>query len=158
MNQPLTFERPLMTVDLAIFGIRENALHVLAVKRSTEKGEPYPDQWALPGGFVNVKMDEDLEACALRKLKEKTGVVAPYLEQVGSWGSDHRDPRGWSVFAGQIPAVDTRRQLTLDIRERGLGRDLSPGQLTTGAAHDPSIASGAARPRNLRRSGASGAP
>ena len=33
----------------------------------------------------------------MRKLREKTGVVSPYLEQLGSWGSATRDPRGWSA-------------------------------------------------------------
>lgn len=97
MSTKLAFERPLVTVDVAIFAIREGALHVLAVQRPADKHEPFPSLWALPGGFVNVQIDKDLEASALRKLKEKTGVVAPYLEQVGSWGSADRDPRGWSV-------------------------------------------------------------
>ena len=51
-----------------------------------------PLGWALPGGFVDVATDADLEACALRKLKEKSGIAAPYLEQVGSWGDAKREP------------------------------------------------------------------
>jgi 8-oxo-dGTP diphosphatase len=97
MTQALSFDRPLVTVDIAIFAVRDDALHVLTVKRPMNKSEPFPGVWALPGGFVDLKLDVDLEACALRKLKEKTGVAAPYLEQVGSWGSADRDPRGWSV-------------------------------------------------------------
>jgi 8-oxo-dGTP diphosphatase len=58
---------------------------------------PYPQAWALPGGFVDVQQDKNLLACACRKLKEKTGVATPCLEQLGSWGSATRDPRGWSV-------------------------------------------------------------
>jgi ADP-ribose pyrophosphatase YjhB (NUDIX family) len=84
-------------VDLAIFAVAEEALQVLLVLRPGTKGEPFPGLWALPGGFVDIDKDRDLEQCALRKLKEKTGVEAPYLEQVGSWGSDYRDPRGWSA-------------------------------------------------------------
>lgn len=95
--ESLNFERPLTTVDVVIFAIREERLQVLLVRRGTEAGEPFPDRWALPGGFVDVERDADLEACALRKLKEKTGVGSPYLEQLGSWGSAHRDPRGWSA-------------------------------------------------------------
>jgi len=89
--------RPLASVDLAIFTIREGALHVLLVKRPAEAAEPFPSSWALPGGFVDVDADRDLEACAARKLKEKTGIASPYLEQLGSWGSASRDPRGWSA-------------------------------------------------------------
>ena len=89
--------RPLSTVDLAIFAIQSGELQVLLVKRPTAKGEPFPDSWALPGGFIDLDVDKDLEACATRKLKEKTGVAVPYLEQVGTWGGADRDPRGWST-------------------------------------------------------------
>lgn len=102
----LDFERPLTTVDVAIFAIRSDTLHVLLVKRPQEKGEPYPNRWALVGGFVDVHRDASLEATALRKLKEKTGVSSPYLEQLGSWGNNRRDPRGWSathVYFALIP-------------------------------------------------------
>jgi 8-oxo-dGTP diphosphatase len=107
MSQTVTFERPLTTVDIAIFGVLEQALHVLLVRRPEAAGEPFPAQWALPGGFVDVTHDRDLESCALRKLKEKTGVAAPYLEQLGSWGNATRDPRGWAathVYFALLPA------------------------------------------------------
>jgi ADP-ribose pyrophosphatase YjhB (NUDIX family) len=91
------FPRPLTTVDVAIFSIRDGSLSVLLVKRPADAQEPFPGRWALPGGFVDVERDRDLEACAMRKLREKTGFAAPYLEQVGSWGSAKRDPRGWSA-------------------------------------------------------------
>ncbi len=93
----LDFPRPLTTVDVVIFAIRNEALHVLLVRRPKAEGEPFPDALALPGGFVDIGRDRDLEACAMRKLKEKTGVTSPYLEQLGSWGSAARDPRGWSA-------------------------------------------------------------
>lgn len=91
------FARPFTTVDLAIFTVREAALRVLLVRRPDAPEEPFPGTWALPGGFVDVTQDRDLEACARRKLKEKTGVASPYLEQLGSWGGRNRDPRGWSA-------------------------------------------------------------
>ena len=93
----LDFPRPLTTVDVVIFTVKDDALHVLLVQRPAAGDEPFPDAWALPGGFVDIAKDTDLEACAMRKLKEKTGVVSPYLEQLGSWGSACRDPRGWSA-------------------------------------------------------------
>lgn len=102
------FPRPLTSVDMAIFSIRGGALHVLLVRRPADRDEPFPRRWALPGGFVDVDRDRDLEACAMRKLREKTGVSAPYLEQVGSWGSARRDPRGWSathVYFALVPAA-----------------------------------------------------
>ena len=90
-------ERPLTTVDVAIFTVADESPQVLLVQRPEVAGEPYPGLWALPGGFVDIERDRDLEACALRKLKEKTGVASPYLEQLGSWGGSKRDPRGWSA-------------------------------------------------------------
>ena len=97
LNRELRFTRPLTVVDVAIFTVAGGKLQVLLVERPREAGEPFPGLWALPGGFVDVERDADLEACAMRKLKEKTGVAAPYLEQLGSWGGGRRDPRGWSA-------------------------------------------------------------
>jgi 8-oxo-dGTP diphosphatase len=91
------FPRPFTTVDVLIFTVIADALKVLLVQRPSGGDEPYPGAWALPGGFVNVDVDADLEACARRKLLEKTGVASPYLEQLGSWGGAARDPRGWSA-------------------------------------------------------------
>ncbi len=91
------FPRPLTTVDVVIFTVLNDKLQVLLVKRPTGPEEPFPGTWALPGGFVDVAQDHSLEACARRKLLEKTGVRSPYLEQLGSWGSADRDPRGWSA-------------------------------------------------------------
>ncbi|WP_426407758.1 NUDIX hydrolase [Bradyrhizobium ganzhouense] len=93
----LDFPRPLTTVDVVIFAILDDRLGVLLVQRPAGDGEPFPLSLALPGGFVDVTKDRDLAACAARKLKEKTGVTSPYLEQLGSWGSAVRDPRGWSA-------------------------------------------------------------
>ena len=90
------FARPYTTVDVVIFTVRGDALDVLLVQRPADVGEPFPGRWALPGGFVDVALDRDLLACARRKLFDKTGVASPYLEQLGSWGSADRDPRGWS--------------------------------------------------------------
>ncbi|MDQ1830612.1 NUDIX hydrolase [Massilia scottii] len=88
------FDVPLTSVDLVIFTVREQALHVLLVQRGAH---PAKGQWALPGGFIDVRHDLDLDATALRKLREKTGVTAPYLEQLQGFGSSTRDPRGWSA-------------------------------------------------------------
>lgn len=100
------FPRPLTTVDVAIFTVHEEALQVLLMQRPGTPGEPFPGLWALPGGFVDIDRDSDLETCARRKLREKTGVTSPYLEQLGSWGGRDRDPRGWSathVYFALIP-------------------------------------------------------
>lgn len=107
----LDFPRPLTTVDVVILTIRDGTLQALLVKRPDEPGEPHPGEWALPGGFVDVSVDETLEDCARRKLAEKTGVRSPYLEQVGSWGNATRDPRGWSathLYLAMLPSDSIR--------------------------------------------------
>lgn len=91
------FVRPFTTVDVVIFTVLDDALQVLLVKRAAGPAEPFSGYWALPGGYVDVAKDTDLLACATRKLLEKTSVISPYLEQLGSWGSADRDPRGWSA-------------------------------------------------------------
>ena len=88
------YDVPLTTVDLVIFTVRAQRLQVLLVRRGDF---PFKGWWALPGGFIDVHRDADLDATALRKLKEKTGVDAPYVEQVQGFGGRDRDPRGWST-------------------------------------------------------------
>lgn len=88
------FEVPLCTVDLTIFTLIEDQLHVLLVQRARH---PCQGQWALPGGFIDFNQDDTIEATARRQLIEKTGITSPYLEQVHTQGSNERDPRGWSV-------------------------------------------------------------
>lgn len=108
-SAPKTFPRPHTTVDVVIFTVLEDALRVLLVQRPKTDDEPFPGGWALPGGFVDTAVDATLEDCARRKLREKTGVGSPYLEQLGSWGSATRDPRGWSathVYFALMPAQD----------------------------------------------------
>ena len=112
----LDFPRPLTTVDVVIFTIRDDALHVLLVQRPEGEAEPFPGAWALPGGFVDVDKDRDLAACALRKLKEKTDIVSPYLEQLGSWGSADRDPRGWSATHAYFALVPPVKNYAADAR------------------------------------------
>ena len=41
--------------------------------------------------------DQKLEDTARRKLKEKTGVIPPYIEQLQTVGNAKRDKRDWSV-------------------------------------------------------------
>jgi ADP-ribose pyrophosphatase YjhB (NUDIX family) len=88
------YDLPLATVDLCIFTLEEEALKVLLVKRGDYPGK---GRWALPGGFVDARQDQDLQATALRKLAEKTGVRTPYVEQIETIGNATRDPRGWSL-------------------------------------------------------------
>ncbi|MCS3758786.1 NUDIX hydrolase [Bradyrhizobium centrosematis] len=116
-SRQLDFPRPLTTVDVVIFAILDDSLQALLVQRPADEGEPFPSAWALPGGFVDVAKDSDLAACAARKLREKTGVTSPYLEQLGSWGSATRDPRGWSATHAYFALIpEAARALAPDAR------------------------------------------
>ena len=99
-----------VTVDLVIFTIREQRLHVLLIERAVP---PFAGRWALPGGFI--REGETLEHAALRELQEETGVRDVYLEQLFTFGDPGRDPRGRVVTvayyaliaADQAPLVAT---------------------------------------------------
>ncbi len=91
---PKVFDAPLTTVDTVIFTVKDTQLQVLLVKRNDH---PALGKWALPGGFIRLQEDADLDAAALRILKTKTGVASPYVEQLMTVGNKQRDPRGWSV-------------------------------------------------------------
>ncbi len=87
-------ETPLLTVDPVLFTYHEKSLKVLLVRRLSE---PEAGRWGLPGGIVDIDIDNDIEATARRKLVEKTSVDPPYLDQLETIGNRGRDPRGWSV-------------------------------------------------------------
>ncbi|WP_301377912.1 MULTISPECIES: NUDIX hydrolase [Thalassolituus] len=104
---PKEFDTPIYSVDIAIFTLHEGQLKVLMVERNEY---PYKDYWALPGGFVDLKKDSNINATARRKLVSKTGVDAPLLEQVSTIGNAHRDPRHWSIttlYMALIPYAPT---------------------------------------------------
>ena len=119
------FEVPLTSVDMAIFTVRDEELKVLLVKRAQH---PALGKWALPGGFINLKQDKTLGDTARRKLKEKTGVDTPYLEQVETFGSADRDPRGWSVTVSYLALIASEDIL--------LSKDESSEEVTWVAVND----------------------
>jgi len=91
---PKRYSGPICSVDMVIFSVLDNRLNVLLIKRDLY---PNKDVWALPGGIIDTAIDETIEATAKRKLEERTGVLAPYLEQVCTVGNRSRDPRHWSI-------------------------------------------------------------
>ncbi|MGW2081225.1 NUDIX domain-containing protein [Streptomyces sp. NPDC001939] len=98
------FEPFAVTVDLAVFTIRDGALRVLLVERGQD---PHAGRLALPGGFV--LPDESAETAAARELAEETGlsdVTGLHLEQLRTYSDPDRDPRMRVVsvaFAALVP-------------------------------------------------------
>lgn len=85
---PGAFERPSVTVDLVLLGIREGRPAVLLQAR---RDHPFEGRWALPGGFVAI--DEALDAAAQRVLHDKARLQDAHLEQLYTFGAVDRDPR-----------------------------------------------------------------
>jgi 8-oxo-dGTP diphosphatase len=96
-------ERPLVTVDVVIFTLREDDLQVLLVRR---KRPPHQGMWAIPGGFIRI--DEALEEAAARRLEEETGLHDVYLEQLFTFGDPGRDPRDRVITVAYYAVVPTQ--------------------------------------------------
>jgi 8-oxo-dGTP diphosphatase len=101
MSYTYEYPRPAVTVDCVIFGLDDQELKVLLIHRGHD---PYKDYWALPGGFVD--MDEDLEIAALRELEEETGVKNVFIEQLFTFGTPNRDPRGRVISIAYFALVN----------------------------------------------------
>ena len=81
------YPHPALTTDCVVFGFDGSGLNLLLVERGLNRIK----QMALPGGFVRI--DETLEEGALRELREETGVMDIYIEQLQAFSRVDRDPR-----------------------------------------------------------------
>ena len=88
---------PALTTDfLWVVRTPNKQAHLLLIQR---KNPPFEGSYAFPGGFVNE--DETLERCAVRELREETGL---FLKDYGllpqpfrPYSAPDRDPRGRTV-------------------------------------------------------------
>lgn len=109
---PFTYQypRPSLTVDPVIFGFDAEEetpiLRVLLIKRADE---PFKGHWAIPGGFVEVSdidgQGESIDEAARRELEEETGISVAYMEQLYTFGTPGRDPRGRVVSVAYMALV-----------------------------------------------------
>ena len=90
------------TVDIVLLTLGDQGLSVALLKRERE---PYQGVAALPGGYIHADEDMNGHAAALRVLKSKTGIDAPYLEELAAFSGAARDPRGWSVSLAYFALV-----------------------------------------------------
>ncbi len=100
MSHTYEYPRPALTVDCVVFGLDDEDLKVLLIRRALE---PFAGKWALPGGFV--RMDESLDDAARRELQEEAGIRPGHLEQLYTFGDPKRDPRGRVVTVAYFALV-----------------------------------------------------
>ena len=84
------YKKPSVTVDIIICSIIDKELKVLLIKR---KNPLYSNHWAIPGGFVDIDKNENLEKTVERELLEETNISGIYFEQLKTYGEPDRDPR-----------------------------------------------------------------
>jgi 8-oxo-dGTP diphosphatase len=111
-----------LTVDIAIFTVRQGTLSSLLVQR---RNHPYQGFWALPGGHVT-HGKENAEQAARRELNEETGIdwddASGHLEQVATYTDPDRDPR---IAAGLHVASVAHFALAPDLPDPRPGVDAS---------------------------------
>src|SRR5579862_3915436 len=90
-----------ITAVPVVLAPRRGGLSVLLTPRTDP---PQQGAWNLPGGFMGPA--ERPEETAQRKLTEKTGVGAVYLEQLETYGDPQRDPRGWIPTVAYLALID----------------------------------------------------
>ncbi len=122
MSYTYEYPRPAVTVDIVLFVENQNNISVLLIQR---KNPPFQNQWAFPGGFMD--MDETLIEAAYRELYEETGIKEVNLTQFKTYDALHRDPRHRTLstvfygFAGkEIEAIagdDAKKAQWFSIRE-----------------------------------------
>lgn len=89
----MEYKPALATVDVVMFTVVDKRLHIVLARRDRE---PHSGKLALPGGYVHTETDPNTRGAARRMLEQKTGIKAPYLEQLYTFSGPDRDPRGWS--------------------------------------------------------------
>lgn len=98
MNRSKQFQQSIepstihVAADVVIFTFHNNQLHCLCIERARE---PYKNTRALPGG--KVRDTETSRQTARRVLRDKAGVDGVFLEQLRTFDSLHRDPRGRTI-------------------------------------------------------------
>ena len=94
------YPRPAVTADCVVI-TREAEPKVLLIQRGDQ---PFKGGWAFPGGFMD--MNETTEQCAIRELKEETGLRLSDVHQIGAYSKVDRDPRGRTITVAYLAIVD----------------------------------------------------
>ena len=112
------YPNPIVTTDVVVLTLKDGMLQLLLAQRAADAAVA-PGVWALPGGFVHMDEDRSLKDTVQRVFRTKTGGEVAYLEQLCTFGSAERDPRGWSLSVAYLALVPehkvTRLDATLDV-------------------------------------------
>jgi 8-oxo-dGTP diphosphatase len=108
MDRPIT---PLLTVDIIVRVGRK----IVLIRR---RNPPYQNQWALPGGFV--ELGESVEEAAVREAKEETGLDVELKKLAGVFSDPDRDPRGHTVSICFTASGNGTLKASSDAQEAGL--------------------------------------
>lgn len=102
MSYTYKYPRPAVTADCIVI-TKETEPKVLLIQRGNE---PYKGCRAFPGGFM--EMDETLEECTIRELKEETGLIVKNddITPIGTFSKVDRDPRGRTISQAFLTLVD----------------------------------------------------
>ena len=106
MSYTYKYPRPAVTADAVVI-TKKPIPKVLLIERGDE---PFKGHWAFPGGFMN--MDETTEACAIRELKEETGLELDNPKQIGTYSDIDRDPRGRTISVVYLFEIESEREVT----------------------------------------------
>ena len=106
MSYTYKYPRPAVTADCIVI-TREEEPKVLLIQRAND---PYKGCWAFPGGFMD--MDETTEQCAIRELKEETGLDVSDIKQIGCYSKVDRDPRGRTITVAYLAIIDEPVEVT----------------------------------------------
>jgi 8-oxo-dGTP diphosphatase len=106
LNMKHELIRPILTIDVVLFALREGRLHVVLHRRPHA---PHTGRVALIGGYVRPQQDASTRDAAARVLRDKARLTACLLEQLMTFSGERRDPRGWSLsvaYYGLMPIAD----------------------------------------------------
>jgi len=90
-----------LATDVVIFTIHEKVLKVLLI--NVHIPPFYKHMQGVPGGLI--RPHETADASVLRHLKGKAGIVPSYIEQLYTFSSVKRDPRGRVVSVAYLVLV-----------------------------------------------------
>ncbi len=105
-------KNPLLAVDTVVFSVVDGVLSALLIQINSGN---YQGKWAIPGGLV--KVDESLDAAAIRVLRAKTSLKGIYLEQLYTFGDPKRDIRGRSVSVAYFALINTPKDIEIKTLE-----------------------------------------